>query len=145
MQSQGEDRYGRTLGRVYVGDVDVNAAMIRKGAAWVYEGYNKDPAFPSLQAQARRRRLGLWGLQADQVTPPWEWRRGGRGSASMRPTIRDRVAPSTAVARGSGACSGKPRCGQMADCAEALFYLRRCGADRLDGDGDGVPCEAICR
>lgn len=28
---------------------------------------------------------------------------------------------------------------------EARFYLTRCGLTRLDGDGDGVPCEALCR
>ena len=27
------DRYGRTVGRVYVGDIDVNAEMVRIGAA----------------------------------------------------------------------------------------------------------------
>src|SRR4051794_11969571 len=32
---QGTDRYGRTIGRVYAGSVDVNAEMIRQGAAWV--------------------------------------------------------------------------------------------------------------
>ncbi|GGC72450.1 hypothetical protein GCM10011504_57490 [Siccirubricoccus deserti] len=30
------DRYGRTVGRVYVGPRDVNTEMVRLGAAWVY-------------------------------------------------------------------------------------------------------------
>jgi endonuclease YncB( thermonuclease family) len=30
-----QDRYGWTVGRVYVGDVDVNAELVRRGAAWV--------------------------------------------------------------------------------------------------------------
>jgi hypothetical protein len=42
------------------------------------------------------------------------------------------------------ACGTKSRCSQMTSCAEATFYLRSCGAGRLDGDGDGVPCEKIC-
>ena len=33
---QDTDRYGRKVSRVYVGAVDVNAEMIRQGAAWVY-------------------------------------------------------------------------------------------------------------
>ena len=33
---QDTDRYGRTVGQVYVGGVDVNAEMIRQGAAWAY-------------------------------------------------------------------------------------------------------------
>jgi endonuclease YncB( thermonuclease family) len=30
------DRYGRTVGRVFVDNMDVNAEMIQRGAAWVY-------------------------------------------------------------------------------------------------------------
>ncbi|HEX8239687.1 MAG TPA: excalibur calcium-binding domain-containing protein [Allosphingosinicella sp.] len=41
-------------------------------------------------------------------------------------------------------CSGKRTCGEMNSCAEANFYLDECGVSRLDGDGDGVPCESIC-
>lgn len=29
-------------------------------------------------------------------------------------------------------------------CEEAYHYLNDCGVGRLDGDGDGVPCESIC-
>ena len=32
----------------------------------------------------------------------------------------------------------------MRNCAEATFYLTECGLTRLDGDGDGIPCEALC-
>lgn len=36
---QDTDKYGRTVGRVYVGTVDVNAEMVKQGAAWVYRQY----------------------------------------------------------------------------------------------------------
>lgn len=42
-------------------------------------------------------------------------------------------------------CEGKRRCGEMKSCAEAEHYLRQCGVSSLDGNGDGVPCESICR
>ncbi|WP_227544037.1 excalibur calcium-binding domain-containing protein [Acinetobacter bereziniae] len=29
-------------------------------------------------------------------------------------------------------------------CAEAQFYLNKCGVSRLDRDNDGVACEALC-
>lgn len=35
-------------------------------------------------------------------------------------------------------------CGDMADCSQAMVCLAA-GVSRLDGDGDGIPCEAICR
>ena len=36
------DRYKRTVGRIYVDDLDVSAEMVRLGAAWVYRKYAKD-------------------------------------------------------------------------------------------------------
>lgn len=42
-------------------------------------------------------------------------------------------------------CAGKRTCKQMVSCAEARFYLSQCGAKSLDGDGDGTPCNALCR
>jgi hypothetical protein len=42
-------------------------------------------------------------------------------------------------------CGAKRYCKQMSSCAEAKFYLEQCGLTRLDGNGDGVPCEALCR
>lgn len=143
IRSDGEDRYGRTLARLYVGGLDVNAAMVRRGAAWVYTDYNKDPSFPPLQARARRERVGLWALQADQVIPPWEWRRGRRAGAGETST-HDRVSPPRPGREVAG-CFPEMRCAQMSSCEEARARLRRCGPAMLDGDRDGVPCEAICR
>lgn len=39
-------------------------------------------------------------------------------------------------------CSGKTRCSQMASCEEAKFYINNCPGTKMDGDGDGVPCES---
>ncbi len=41
-------------------------------------------------------------------------------------------------------CTGKRRCGEMASCEEARFYLTTCGVGSLDRDKDGVPCESLC-
>lgn len=41
-------------------------------------------------------------------------------------------------------CGSKRLCKQMSSCAEARFYLNQCGLDRLDRDGDGIPCESLC-
>lgn len=42
-------------------------------------------------------------------------------------------------------CESKKYCKEMRSCEEAKFYMTQCGLTRLDGDKDGVPCEAICR
>lgn len=69
-----KDRYGRLIGRVFAGMVDVNAEMVRRGMAWVYLKYAKDPVLFELEKIARSERRGLWA--GEEPTPPWEWRRG---------------------------------------------------------------------
>ena len=74
------------------------------------------------------------------------------------PTLAEHETPSTKPTTanaliheqgGGGApsftCAGKRTCSQMISCAEARFYLTQCGLQRLDGDGDGIPCNALCR
>ena len=72
------DRNGRAVGHVYAGRQDVNAEMVRRGAAWVYRDYSRDPALPALEAEARAAGRGLWGLPEAERMPPWEWRRKAR-------------------------------------------------------------------
>lgn len=38
-------------------------------------------------------------------------------------------------------CDGRLHCSQMTSCGEAKFFLRNCPGVKMDGDGDGVPCE----
>ena len=38
-------------------------------------------------------------------------------------------------------CQGKTRCNEMTSCEEATFYLQNCPGTKIDGDGDGIPCE----
>jgi endonuclease YncB( thermonuclease family) len=70
---QDTDRYGRTVGRIRAGAADVNAEMVRQGAAWVYRQYSRDPALLRLEAEARAARRGLWALPEAERTPSWEW------------------------------------------------------------------------
>ena len=38
-------------------------------------------------------------------------------------------------------CDGRQHCSQMTSCAEAKYFLQNCPGVKMDGDGDGVPCE----
>ena len=40
------------------------------------------------------------------------------------------------------ACDGRTRCPQMRSCAEAKWFVSHCPDTRMDGDGDGIPCES---
>jgi endonuclease YncB( thermonuclease family) len=70
-----EDRYGRYLGRVYAEGQDINSALLRVGAAWVYRAYVQDKSLYAVEENAREQRRGLWRLPAAERVPPWEWRR----------------------------------------------------------------------
>lgn len=74
---QTTDRYGRTVGRPYVGDLDICEEMVIKGAAWAYREYLRDRRLLTLEAEAKAEKRGIWGLSEAQNTPPWEWRRSG--------------------------------------------------------------------
>lgn len=127
------DRYGRPVGRPMVGDMDVAVEMIRSGAAWVYRTYSDDEELYELERTAKAERRGLWGLPEFERVSPWEHRNGSRAeerSFDAAPAFQ---------------CGLKTYCREMVSCSEARFHLETCGLARLDGDGDGVPCEAVCR
>lgn len=50
--------------------------------------------------------------------------------------------PSSSIQKYS--CEGKVHCSEMTSCEEALFYLKNCPGTKMDGDGDGNPCEDRC-
>ena len=76
VDDEGKDRYGRTIGRVHLGRLDVNAEMVRTGFAWVYRKYAKDQSLYALEDEARTARRGLWA--SDVRVPPWERRKEKR-------------------------------------------------------------------
>jgi endonuclease YncB( thermonuclease family) len=73
IETKGSDRYGRTLGRIYLQDMNINAEQVRLGMAWVYDKYATDKSLYELQSKAKENKIGLW---ADiEPIPPWRWRR----------------------------------------------------------------------
>ncbi len=68
------DRYGRTVGVIYLDGRNINLAMVQGGHAWWYRKYAKyDRALQEAEKEARAASRGLWA-DPDSV-PPWEWRR----------------------------------------------------------------------
>ena len=70
------DRYGRTVGTVFVGSQNLNAELVKQGMAWVYRKYTDDERLYVLESEAKQSKRGLW-LDENPI-PPWEWRRGRR-------------------------------------------------------------------
>lgn len=67
------DRYGRTVGIVYVDGKCLNEELLKAGLAWHYVYYDKSVSWQKLEDVARKAKAGLWS--ATFQYPPWEWRR----------------------------------------------------------------------
>lgn len=70
-----QDRYDRLVARLWLDGLDVNAEMVKQGAAWVYRRYADDPAYCAYEKAARELKRGLWALPRGQRAAPWEWRK----------------------------------------------------------------------
>jgi hypothetical protein len=131
------DVYGRTIGEVYADNACVGCELVRDGHAWVYRRFTDDAVLFQLEDEAREAQRGLWALPESERVPPWEWRRLGKKAREDRRLRAQTAQPFE--------CGIKRVCREMISCEEARFHLVKCGLAQLDGDGDGVPCESICR
>jgi endonuclease YncB( thermonuclease family) len=68
------DHYGRIVAQAWVGNLDVNAEMVRRGAAWSESEYAPDERLYLLEQEARDRKVGLWVLPLKDRVPPSAWR-----------------------------------------------------------------------
>jgi micrococcal nuclease len=94
------DRYGRSVGVVFVGGPNVNRAIIKNGFAWQYRKYCKASFcddWLGLERQARNHGIGLWGGKNPQA--PWDWRRAKKTGSSK----------SSKVAGGTGLYHGNKK------------------------------------
>ncbi len=91
MDAMATDRYGRTVGLLYQPrrrGQSVNVEMVRSGMAWWYRRYGgRDLGFPEAEAEAKRRRRGVW-KDGDRIRRPWDYRTGLRRARQRRRRIR---------------------------------------------------------
>lgn len=70
---QTRDKYGRLVGKIRVGDTDVNLAVVKAGYAWWYRRYGAgETALAEAEQDARAARRGLW--QDKDPVAPWDFR-----------------------------------------------------------------------
>lgn len=70
---KGTDRYGRTLGTLFIDSKNINLESVKTGNAWQYVKYSSDTTFTNAEALARENKVGLWKDPAPME--PWEWRK----------------------------------------------------------------------
>lgn len=132
-----KDRYGRIIGQVAFDGLDVNLKQITMGYAWVYRQYSKNEFYLEAENRARNNRIGLWDDRT--AVAPWDFRKG-----KFTPSPTDAILPTT-LNTTPIICGTKRFCKEMLSCDEATHYLTKCGLSKLDSDGDGEPCEKLCK
>jgi endonuclease YncB( thermonuclease family) len=73
----GKDRYGRTVGVIMQGGVNINLQQVHSGWAVAYPKYCAEPIYYQAQDDAERSQRGVWRSEGDQRRP-WEWRASNR-------------------------------------------------------------------
>lgn len=78
VETEKQDRYRRTVGKVVIDGRDANLAMVVAGMAWHYKKYEGEQSssdrllYADAEQGARDARFGLW--RDAQPTPPWDYR-----------------------------------------------------------------------
>lgn len=70
VKENGNDRYGRTIGTIFLNGEDINAQMVESGYAWAYRRFSKK--YAPQESEAKFEKRGLW---RDDPIPPWVFRR----------------------------------------------------------------------
>lgn len=82
VETEKQDRYQRTVGKVLIDGRDTNLAMVVAGMAWHYKKYAGEQSasdrllYSTAESDAKGTLRGLW---ADpEAIAPWDWRRKNR-------------------------------------------------------------------
>ena len=87
----------------------------------------KEPTLEELNAGEKKRRAAAERLRELAPTPA--------------PTPTPSLAPAPTTRLSGFSCDARKHCTQMRSCEEAKYFLAHCPGVKMDGDGDGIPCE----
>lgn len=74
VQESNKDIYQRTLGTIYLEQININAKMVANGFAWAYryKGIVNNNNMLKLESKAKQNKKGLW--KDKRPIAPWEFR-----------------------------------------------------------------------
>ena len=70
------DRYGRTVGKVFIDGRDINLEMLKPGCACHYKHFDNSPDYAAAGSEARAAKRGLWS--APHPINPYDFRKAKR-------------------------------------------------------------------
>jgi micrococcal nuclease len=133
------DRYGRTVAEIFKDQQSVGLQLVAEGYAVVYQDYlggcaPNQQAYLQAEANAQAHQLNFWS-QANPILP-WDFRRGVTTQSPGNQPSADSSLPCL-----QSDCD----CSDFATQAEAQAVLDGIPGDPhfLDGDSDGIACEAL--
>lgn len=153
---RGRDRYRRIVAQCFAGEMDMGRELVRRGWAVEYKRYS-DGRYAGVESEARAAKRGLW---AGRFEAPSAWRLGGASRMQSSPSMRlmasaadetDTPGQNDYTVPDPNSAGAKPlpttsatSCKSATTCRDAVILW--CGGySRADNDGDGIPCENVCR
>jgi endonuclease YncB( thermonuclease family) len=141
------DKYSRILAHAYLPNGELfSAKMIEGGYGFRYvygkKVTNEDTSLKTAEKNAKTANIGVWKVcdgvrkKVTKITSPYV----------VPSSIFDIPRPISVPSGFLRTCSSEKRfCRSMNSCEEAKFHFLSCKVQSLDSDGDGVPCESICK
>ncbi|KAA9340536.1 thermonuclease family protein [Adhaeribacter soli] len=130
LEQKGTDRYGRTIGEIFLPDgKSLNKELVANGYAWYYRAYANDPQLGYLENDARRLERGLWS-QPNPVAP-WDFRKNKREksqAASQKPIAKPADADREVFICPTGSASTyhtRPDCPVLKRCKGQIEVVTR--------------------
>jgi len=111
------DKYGRTVGTVYIANVCINEELIKNGFAWVYRQYCSKPECQNwlqLEDEAKNGKKGLWNDK--NPLPPWEFRKNGNATSEQ------------VITKQTGTYSGNTKSGVFHKSSCRYYNCKNCTA-----------------
>ena len=87
---QAEDRYGRSVGIVYLDDVDINKRQVADGYAWAYMQYGGE-IYKNDELKAREKRLGMWIDPNIEMPSEYRKRQKNGGNSNTNTTASEKA------------------------------------------------------
>ena len=87
---QAEDRYGRSVGIVYLDDVDINKKQVADGYAWAYMQYGGE-IYKNDELRAREKKLGMWIDPNIEMPSEYRKRQKNGGNSNTNTTASEKA------------------------------------------------------
>jgi len=68
-----QEKRGRIIGGIYIGERFINRELVERGAAWHYKEFSSDETLTQAEASAKKNKYGLWSNP--NPIPPWKYRK----------------------------------------------------------------------